>query len=287
MVRIELQIDLKYHIDPPGADFIFNIHAARTEQQSVSNEQLVLSQPVTPRVSTDPHTNSRLMSVHALPGELTVAYSATVDLHHHFADPADLAEVAIDRLPPEVLTYLYPSRYCQSDRLGQFAEQEFGHLERGYNRVQHIVQWVQRHITFAANTSDSSTSALDTLIDRVGVCRDFSHLMIALCRALNIPARVAAGTNYGTDPALSPPDFHAYVEVFLGGRWYIFDPSGTTIPMAHVRLGTGRDAADVAFATMFGGVTTAAPGVVATAVVDERNGLIAPHHCREALSTDR
>ena len=89
------------------------------------------------------------------------------------------------------------------------------------------------------------------------MCRDFAHLMIALCRAVNIPARFATGTDYGADPALGPPDFHAYVEVYLGDRWYIFDPSGTAIPMGFVRFGTGRDAADVAFATIFGGVHVA------------------------------
>ena len=107
-------------------------------------------------------------------------------------------------------------------------------------------------MTFTSNTSNSNTSAVDTLIEQVGVCRDFAHLMIALCRAVNIPARFATGTDYGADPALGPPDFHAYVEAYLGDRWYIFDPSGTAIPMGFVRFGTGRDAADVAFATIFG-----------------------------------
>ncbi len=100
------------------------------------------------------------------------------------------------------------------------------------------------------------------------MCRDFAHLMIALCRALSIPARFTTGTDYGADPALGPPDFHAYVEVYLGRRWYIFDPSGTSIPMGFVRFGTGRDASDVAFATIFGNVVTHAPVVSGTAVVD-------------------
>jgi transglutaminase-like putative cysteine protease len=146
-----------------------------------------------------------------------------------------------------------------------------------------IQHWVQKRVTFASNTSDSSTSAVDTLISQVGVCRDFAHLMIALCRALNIPARIATGTDYGADPALGPPDFHAYVEVYLGDRWYLFDASGTGIPMGFVRLGTGRDAADVAFATIFGRVSSSAP-VIRVKVV-EGPGLEAPRHCREALST--
>jgi transglutaminase-like putative cysteine protease len=120
----------------------------------------------------------------------------------------------------------------------------------------------------------------------VGVCRDFAHLMIALCRAVNIPARFTTGTDYGADPALGPPDFHAYVEVYIGDRWYIFDPSGTGIPMGFVRIGTGRDAADVAFATIFGGVTPiASPLVRATAIEDTARGFVAPHHTHLAVST--
>jgi transglutaminase-like putative cysteine protease len=107
--------------------------------------------------------------------------------------------------------------------------------------------------------------------------------MIALCRALNIPARIVTGTDYGADPALGPPDFHAYVEVYLGDRWYLFDASGTGIPMGFVRLGTGRDAADVAFATIFGNVTGQAP--IIRIHVLEGAGLEVPHHCREPLST--
>jgi len=110
--------------------------------------------------------------------------------------------------------------------------------------------------------------------------------MIALCRALNIPARFATGTDYGADPTLGPSDFQAYVEVYLGHRWYIFDPAGTGIPMGFVRFGTGRDAADVSFATIFGGVMTHAAVIRAVAIVDPASDLVLPYHCPEALSTD-
>jgi transglutaminase-like putative cysteine protease len=146
---------------------------------------------------------------------------------------------------------------------------------------------VRDRVTFTANATNSNTSAIDTLIEQIGVCRDFSHLMIALCRALSIPARFTTGTDYGADPTLGPPDFHAYVEVYLGDRWYIFDPSGTAIPMGFVRLGTGRDAADVAVATIFGGVQAKAPVIRATAVQDPARGIVAPFRCVEALSTGR
>jgi len=189
-------------------------------------------------------------------------------------------------LPLEALGYINPSRYCESDKLMRVAVKQFGGLEQGYPRVQAILAWVQQQITYTSNTSISSTSAVDTLLEQVGVCRDFAHLMISLCRAVNIPARFTTGTDYGADPAIGPPDFHAYVEVYLGDRWYIFDPSGTGIPMGFVRIGTGRDAADVAFATMFGGVTsTVGPTVSAVAIEDPVRGLIRPHHTSLALST--
>ncbi len=284
MIRLQLELELAYDIrDPDGADFIFNIHAACTAQQSVGAETLVLDPPVATDMITDPATATRFMRLHADPGPLRVAYAATVDIAHHLADPDTLAEVPVRRLPLEVMPYIYPSRYCQSDRLLKLAFNEFGSLWQGYSRVLAIQHWIQKHVAFVSNTSDANTSAVDTLIEQVGVCRDFSHLMIALCRALNIPARIVTGTDYGASPSLGPPDFHAYVEVYLGDRWYLFDASGTSIPMGFLRIGTGRDAADVAFATIFGYVAVNAPVIRVHAV--EGAGLQVPHHCREALST--
>lgn len=284
MIRLELSIELTYEVeDPNGADLIFNVQAAQTPCQTVMSERLLLSQPAVPAMVTDPRTASRFVRVHADPGPLQLNYDAVVAIRHHRADPDSLAETPIHALPLELMPYVYPSRYCQSDRLLQLAADEFGGLFPGYSRVLAIQHWVQRHVRFVSNSSNSTTSAVDTLIERVGVCRDFAHLMIALCRALNIPARIASGTDYGADPALGPPDFHAYAEVHLGDRWYLFDPSGTGIPMGFLRLGTGRDAADVAFASMFGRVKAAAPRIATRAL--EGADCELPYHCREALST--
>jgi transglutaminase-like putative cysteine protease len=286
MIRLEIAIDLDYDISDPGCDFIFNIHAAHTSRQHVLHESLTLSQDLPARVETDPATQNRYLRVKTFAGPLAVAYRATVDLTHHFASPGDVAEVPVARLPAQVLSYIYPSRYCQSDRLHRLAMREFGQRWQGYGRVQAIREWVLERTTFASNTSDSNTSAIDTLLGQVGVCRDFAHLMIALCRAINIPARFATGIDYGADPALGPTDFHAYVEVYLGDRWYMFDPSGTAIPMGFVRFGTGRDAADVAFATIFGTVVTGAPVLSIRAVPGADGNLQMPYHCTQAISTD-
>ncbi len=286
MVRLELSTELGYEITGPACDFIFNIQAAYTPRQIVVSETLGFSQNVPYTIYTDPATQSRFLRLRAEPGLFTLNYKAVVELVHVEAHTGQLPELSPQALPGEVLTYLYPSRYCQSDRLLTLAHQEFGHLPLGYSRATAICDWVQRNVSFQGNTSNSNTSALDTLIERVGVCRDFAHLMIALCRAAYLPARMASGMDYGADPILGPPDFHAYVEVFLGDRWYIFDPSGTAIPMGFVRFATGRDAADIAFATIFGSVIAAQPVISIEAVPNSQGQLIVPQHVPYALSTD-
>lgn len=284
MISLQLEVQLAYDIrTDAGADFVFNIHAAHTAHQTVENEQIVLNQPLVPDIATDPSTATRFMRLHANRGPLNLTYTATVRIAHHRAEPDSLFEVPVRCMPLDVLPYVYPSRYCQSDQLLGLAFRKFGHLWQGYSRVLAIQHWVQQQVTFGNDTSRSTTSATDTLVEKIGVCRDFSHLMIALCRALNIPARIATGTDYGASESLGPPDFHAYVEAYLGDRWYLFDASGTGIPMGFVRIGTGRDAADVAFATIFGDVTAMAPVIRAYALTGP--GLQEPVHCREALST--
>jgi transglutaminase-like putative cysteine protease len=285
MIRLEYAIDLKYEIADNPADFVFNIHAARTTCQTVAAEALSLSQTVAGVEYTDPAFGARYLRFRAEPGALALRYDATVDITHHFEPPARLQEVPIERLASEILPFIYPSRYCESDRLRRFATREFGHLRQGYWRVQAIRDWVARRTAFTAGSSDVSTSAVDTLIEQVGVCRDFAHLMIALCRAVNIPARFVSGIDYGAAPSMGPPDFHAYVEVFLGNRWYLFDPTGISPPTGLVRIGTGRDAADVSFATMFGSVRSFPPVIAIAAVVDVAGGFVLPEHSADAVST--
>ena len=286
MLRLRFSVELNYQVLAPGADFIFNLQAARTRHQRVVSERLEVSQPVPTRSHTDTVAHTRILRLSAPPGPLQVRSEATVDIAHHHEQPQHLGEVPIPDLPPHVLPYLYPSRYCESDKLHQFAVQQFGTLWHGHGRVMAIRDWVAREVAFRANTSNSLTTACDTLNNKQGVCRDFAHLMIALCRAVNIPARFATGFDYGADPALGPPDFHAYVEAWLADRWYLFDPSGTAIPMGFVRLATSRDAADAAFATIFGGVQSDAPRVHIEAMPDDRGLLVQPEHCADALSTD-
>lgn len=284
MIRLKFEIELNYQI-AVNSDFIFNIHAAQTRQQSVVVEEVYLSQPGTPIIYTDTTYGSRYMRLKAAPGPLTVRYCATVDITHHAEAPENLLEVPIADLPSNVIPYIYPSRYCQSDRFGKMATWEFAHIPPGYQRVKAIQEWVRKRTTFQIGSTNSNTSATDTVIEQVGVCRDFAHLMIALCRALNIPARFITGIDYGADPCLGPTDFHAYVEVYLSNRWFIFDPTGISPPMGLVRLGTGRDAANTSFATVFGTVSSQIPKVKIEAINDPNNGYLIPKECNDVLST--
>ena len=151
-------------------------------------------------------------------------------------------------LPTETLLYTLPSRYCQSDRLVAMASDLFGEVAPGFARVQTICNWINEHITYQYGVSDAGTSAYDTATQRIGVCRDFAHLGIAFCRALNIPARYVSGYCLGLDP----PDFHAYFQAFLDGRWVSFDATERQPRPALVQIAVGRDAADCAWSTFYG-----------------------------------
>ncbi|SHL99040.1 transglutaminase family protein [Chitinophaga sp. CF418] len=156
----------------------------------------------------------------------------------------------VEELPDDVLQFLLPSRYCESDKVAELAMQITMGIQSGYSQVGAIRQWCYHNISREYGTTNSSTSAVDVLQSRTGVCRDFAHVAIALCRSMNIPARMVVGYLYD----LKPMDLHAWFEAFVGDRWYIFDalmpdPVGGRIIMAY-----GRDAADVAFASHFGNV---------------------------------
>jgi transglutaminase-like putative cysteine protease len=233
--------------------FTFNIQAFETEGQRVIEETLTIApNPVIERYVM-PETGNRCIRFEAVPGELTVDYDALVDLDPVRGMATPIPEVDIHKLPPAVLAYLYPSRYCEADRLPHLAAVEFGAIEPGHDRVTAICNWIYRQLGYIAGSSDAHTSALDSLVDRAGVCRDFAHLGIALCRALGIPARYASVYAW----RLQPPDFHAVFEAYLGGRWYLFDPTRQAAIEGLVRIGVGRDAAEVAFSNYTGSVTPA------------------------------
>jgi transglutaminase-like putative cysteine protease len=170
-------------------------------------------------------------------------------------DPIETAarEHPIEQLPDEVLIYLLNSRYCEVDRLSAVALEMFGHIAPGWARVYAVCSWVHARVRFGYNFARPTRTALDTFTERVGVCRDFQHLAVTFCRALNIPARYATG--YLGDigfPANGPMDFSAWFEVYLENRWWTFDARHNVPRIGRVLMAVGRDASDVAITTSFG-----------------------------------
>ena len=170
-------------------------------------------------------------------------------------DPADLSacEWPVADLPNEMLLFLLSSRYCEVDLFSNIAFELFGHIEPGWGRVQAICDWVNSKVTFNYQQARPTKTAMDVYTERVGVCRDFQHLAITFCRALNIPARYATGYlgDIGVPPRL-PMDFSAWFEVWLGDRWWAFDARNNEPRIGRILMATGRDAADVALTTSFG-----------------------------------
>jgi transglutaminase-like putative cysteine protease len=155
-----------------------------------------------------------------------------------------------------VVPYLWPSRYCRSDKHREFAVQTFGHLSGGALATA-IAGWCRDNLAYTPGSSDEETSSVETFLERRGMCRDYAHLAISFARALDVPARMVSA--YAWD--LDPPDFHAVVEVYLEGGWYLLDPTGLAPTEGLVRIGIGRDAADISFMSIFGAATLNAQSV--------------------------
>jgi transglutaminase-like putative cysteine protease len=160
----------------------------------------------------------------------------------------------IEKLPPNVIQYLLASRYCEVDRLSGLAWQLFGNTQEGWPRVQAILDWVHSEVTFGYDYAKPTKTALDVSVEKCGVCRDFQHLAISMCRAMHIPARYATGYlgDIRIPPVPAPMDFSAWFEVFLEGRWWACDARHNTPRVGRILMATGRDAADVAMTTTFG-----------------------------------
>ena len=227
--------------------FVLMLRPRSGAQQWVAREEYRLVPAVPVFEFTDNYGNlcQRLI---APAGSFKVHTAAEVDT----ADFIDLAPgaafVEIQYLPDAVLSYLLPSRYCESDRFGQMATEITQGQIPGYDQAATIVAWVRSNISYSTDSSDVPVSAVEVNNSRIGVCRDMAHLGIALCRSLSIPARMVVGFLYG----LEPMDLHAWFEVYVGGRWYTFDPTQSEPRGGYVSVGYGRDAADVAIYNQFG-----------------------------------
>jgi transglutaminase-like putative cysteine protease len=239
--------DVRYDVVAPTT-FLFNVSAAKTPGQRVLRENFILTPDIAMQSFPMGFTGNQVHRLRVLPCAFRLRYEAVVVLTNASDPGLDRSEQPYRDLPPDVVPYLNPSRFCESDLLGAFAQGEFGALDHGHSRVLAVCEWIHRRIHYTANSTTSHSTACNVLIQRTGVCRDFAHVGIAVCRALGIPARYVSG--YG--PGIDPPDFHGFFEAFLGDRWYRFDASAMAPVEGFIRIASGLDAADVPFATWIG-----------------------------------
>jgi transglutaminase-like putative cysteine protease len=237
---------------------LLNLKPRRDPRQSLQEEKLVLGHNLPAEEFEDAHGNIvyRFM---LQPGINEIRHDALVSVpsvpdNQEFVGHTSPQPVSLVELPPALLRYTLPSRYCDSDKLLQFAWEKFGSLEPGAAQVEAISNWIHDNIEYRFGSGRPDISAYEVIQRGYGVCRDFAHTAIALCRALNLPARYVTGhlPDIGyLDPG-SPMDFHAYCEVYLGGRWFTYDARYNVPRIGRVKVSCGLDAVDGAFSTIYG-----------------------------------
>jgi transglutaminase-like putative cysteine protease len=247
-MKFKVSAWLEYDIIAPST-LILNIHALRTAHQTVLEETLFIDPYIKIEELNATNGENRFVRLE-LPdtGHISIKYEALVDTYYEVKDYSSVEEMPVGRCDASVLPYLNPSRYCQSDKLSRMANNNFGHISSPFGQVFAITDWIYRNVEYLSGSTDSETSAYDTVTQQAGVCRDFAHLGIALCRALTIPARYFTGYAY----QLNPPDFHACFEAYLGGDWVLFDATRLVPLNGLVKIATSRDAADASIASIFG-----------------------------------
>ena len=249
-MRFQISSNLEYQILSQST-LVLNVHALRTPSQTVI-EELFLTEPyVKAEELFSTYGENRFIRIEVPEGtHLKVTYNAVVDNEIKFINSGDLNDIPVVQLDTSILTYLNPSRYCQSDKLYRLANNKFGSIDHAFEKVTALTEWIHRNVEYLSGSTNSQTSAYDTVTEQAGVCRDFAHLGIALCRALTIPARYFTGYSY----KLSPPDFHACFEAYIGGYWVIFDATKLSPLNGLIKIASGRDAADAAIASLFGNI---------------------------------
>ena len=232
---------------------LLNVHPSRVPNL-LEPDYLNVEPPVDVECYYDTFGN-RCTRFHAPAGQIRLSNS-TLIYDSGQPDPVNFAarEIPVQDLPHDVLRYLLNSRYCEVDRMSNIAAELFGGLPRGWNRVQAVCAWVHEKVTFGYEFANPTKTALDVFTDRRGVCRDFQHLAVTMCRALNIPARYATGYlgDIGVPQSPVPMDFSAWFEAYLEDRWWTFDARHNHPRIGRVLMAVGRDASDVAITTSFG-----------------------------------
>ena len=245
-LKVGCQLEYRSRYETP---FILLLRLHGGSAQSIIYEELKMD-PNVPMTEYKDHYGNYCHRLIAPEGRLVISSHAIVETEVNAAIDTNANFTLIQYLPDDALIYLLPSRFCESDKLNSKAYEIISDFMTGYQMVEAIRQWVNTNIKYEYDRSTSSTSALDTLSAQHGVCRDMSHLAIALCRSINIPARFVTGYLYD----LKPMDMHAWFEAYLDDRWYTFDATQPFVTGGRVILAYGRDAADVATATYFGDI---------------------------------
>ena len=246
----EIAAELRYYV-ANRSTILLNLHALTTKNQALRNESFLVTNGVTCEFIRSGREDCRYVRLDT--GEVTdllITYSVTAENNPCIRGLHEHGRGSLASLSGNALEYLFPSRYCQSDRLGLLAYKLFGQLTDPLAQATAVSDWIYENVDYVPGVTNASTSAFDTVTQRAGVCRDFAHLGIAFCRALSIPARYVTG--YACD--MQPPDFHAFFEVCVGNRWYVFDPTRLAALNGLVRIASGHDAADTSLATIFGEV---------------------------------
>ncbi len=256
-LRIEAALDYNF---AQACDVLLALEAAPLRDQRLVEDKLKVGGvgPLRPVAAEDGIGRRTWLRAE---GPMQARYHAIVDVNRPAPKLDGLAFAALADLPPGVLPYLWPSRYCESDRFEAFVDRRFGAIQGG-GRIHAMADWIRAEMSYVPGTSDTSTTAADAFVSRQGVCRDYAHLMASFARATGVPARLVSA--YALD--LDPPDFHAVVEVWLDGAWHIVDATGLAKPETIVRICVGRDATDIAFMTSFGFAEMNSQSVTVTAL---------------------
>jgi transglutaminase-like putative cysteine protease len=248
-MRVKIDALLAYHF-ARRADVLLSLEAIRASDQQVVCDLLSARPESGLTLAEGPETLGETLGRRRwleAEGDVTISYSALVDVSRGPVSIAGLRVPARRDLPYDVISYLMPSRYCDAEKLTSFAEEAFSGQEGG-DLVLAMSDWIFSNFEYAPGASNETTTATDTFLMRRGVCRDFAHTLISFCRAMGVPARMVSA--YA--PAIEPPDFHAVVEVWLDHAWHLIDPTRLSREEELVRIAIGRDATDISFMTIFG-----------------------------------
>ncbi|WP_178985138.1 transglutaminase domain-containing protein [Winogradskyella helgolandensis] len=245
-MRLRTSCDLKFEIFEP-TPFILMLRPRSGSQQWVEREDYKIT-PSTPVFEFTDNYGNLCQRLIAQPGMFSISTSSEVVTSNFIDQGFGAPFIEIQNLPDSVLSYLLPSRYCESDRFSEMSATIAEGQLMGYNQVSAITNWLRQNIEYLPGSNNQPLSAIQVNDRQFGVCRDLAHLGIALCRSLSIPARIVVGYLHN----LEPMDMHAWFEAYIGNRWYTFDATQIGSPGGYVILGFGRDAADVAIFNQFG-----------------------------------